>query len=30
MGRLPVEDEKLKALLKTAILEVLEEPQDLL
>ncbi len=30
MSRLPVEDEKLKALLKTAIVEVLEERQDLL
>jgi hypothetical protein len=29
MNRLPVEDEKLK-LLKTAIVEVLEERQDLL
>jgi hypothetical protein len=30
MSRLPVEDEKLKALLKAAIAEVLEESQDLL
>jgi hypothetical protein len=30
MSRQPVEDEKLKALLKAAIVEVLEERQDLL
>jgi hypothetical protein len=30
MSRLPVEDAKPKALLKTAIVEALEERQDLL